>query len=158
MSTIPNEPTPGPGGHDPLDPNGHGETRHEPDLGRPTGGLDLPATPAVGPLAGVTAPRPPDPATTRLLETAPPAVGAPAAPAPVATRGDVAGRQGPRIRTTVFGLVMLAVAGTVLVAQLADIHVDGGAVALVVLVAAGLLLLVGGLAAAAKEARGGPGA
>jgi hypothetical protein len=69
-----------------------------------------------------------------------------------------AGRRQPRIRTVVFGLVMLAVAGTVLVGQIADISIDGGAVALVVLVLAGLALLAGGIAAAAKEARGGPGA
>jgi ABC-type uncharacterized transport system permease subunit len=64
----------------------------------------------------------------------------------------------PRIRTLVFGLVALAVAVTVLVAEIADVRVDGGAVLLAVLVVAGLALLGGGVAAAVKEARGGPGA
>jgi hypothetical protein len=58
----------------------------------------------------------------------------------------------------VFGFVMLAIAGTVLVAEVTGVRVDGGAVLLVVLVLAGLALLGGGVAAAAKEARGGPGA
>jgi hypothetical protein len=67
-------------------------------------------------------------------------------------------RRAPRIRTVVFGLVMLAVACTAVVAGTTDVRVDGGAVALVVLVLAGVALLGGGIAAAAKESRGGPGA
>jgi hypothetical protein len=123
-----------------------------------------PPTAEIGPLAGVTGPLPPDPAATSLLDPAPTTAFEPQGPAPAVTpSAGVPGaapahRRTPRIRTLVFGLVMLAVAGTVMVASVADVRVDGGAVFLVVLVAAGVALLGGGIAAAAKEARGGPGA
>jgi hypothetical protein len=113
----------------------------------------------VGPLAGVVGPLPPDPVTTSLLDPTP--TQAYPSHAPVAPAGPErpapAGRT-PRIRTLVFGLVMLVVAGTVLAATIADLRVDGGALVLGVLVLAGVALLAGGIAAAAKEARGGPGA
>lgn len=70
----------------------------------------------------------------------------------------VSERRTLRVRTVVFGLVMLAIAGTVLVGVLTNVAVDGGAVFLVLLVLAGIALLGGGLAAAVKEAKGGPGA
>lgn len=70
----------------------------------------------------------------------------------------VSERPGLRVRTVVFGLVLLAIAGTTLVGVLTDVSVDGGAVFLVLLVLAGIALLGGGLAAAVKEAKGGPGA
>ena len=70
----------------------------------------------------------------------------------------VSERRTLRVRTVVFGLVLLAIAGTTLVGVLTDVAVDGGAVFLVLLVLAGVALLGGGLAAAVKEARGGPGA
>lgn len=70
----------------------------------------------------------------------------------------VSERRTLRVRTVVFGLVMLAIAGTVLVGVLTNVAIDGGAVFLVLLVLAGIALLGGGLAAAVKEAKGGPGA
>ncbi|WP_088313297.1 hypothetical protein [Kineosporia sp. R_H_3] len=134
-----------------------------------TGGLDLPGSPAApaapaaptyGPIGGVTAPRPLDPESQRLLDARPTGYGDEAGVTAVLTPTTAApaGRRTPRVRTIVFALVLLAVAATVLVAAVTDVTVDGGAVLLVLLVAAGLALLGGGLAAAAKEARGGPGA
>lgn len=70
----------------------------------------------------------------------------------------VSERRTLRVRTVVFGLVLLAIAGTTLVGVLTSVSVDGGAVFLVLLVLAGIALLGGGLAAAVKEAKGGPGA
>lgn len=131
-----------------------------------------PGTPSaleLGPLAGVTPPRPPDPAQTALLtETA--STGATPTAVTTTLPGDLrtgatavttdapTGRRSPRIRTVVLGVVLLVVAATVLVSLLLDVTVDGGAVLLGVLLLAGVALLGGGLAAAAKEARGGPGA
>jgi hypothetical protein len=68
-----------------------------------------------------------------------------------------AGPRAIRFRTIVFGLAALAVAGVVLVATLADITVNGTAVALAVLIGAGALLLAAGVLAAVREANGGPG-
>lgn len=131
-----------------------------------TGGLDLPgsssapAAPTYGPLGGVTAPQPLDPESQRLLDARPAGYGDEAGATAVltTTAAAPAGRRAPRVRTIVFALVLLAVAATVVVAAVTDVTVDGGAVLLVLLVAAGLALLGGGLAAAVKEARGGPGA
>lgn len=134
-----------------------------------TTGPDTPRDPGtptaleLGPLAGVTPPRPADPAHAALLDdtgttattTLP---GDPRTGATAVTTAAPTGRRSPRIRTVVLGVVMLVVAATVLVSQLLDVTVDGGAVLLVVLLLAGVALLGGGLAAAAKEARGGPGA
>ena len=53
-------------------------------------------------------------------------------------------RRALRIRTVVFGLILLVIAGCVLVAQLTSAHLDPGAVALGLMVAAGLLLIAGG--------------
>lgn len=70
----------------------------------------------------------------------------------------VSERRTLRVRTVVFGAVMLVVAALTLVRVFTDVAVDGGAVFLVLLVLAGIALLGGGLAAAVKEAKGGPGA
>ena len=61
--------------------------------------------------------------------------------------------RGPRMRTLVLGLVLLAISGTTAVRLLTDIHVDNGVVALVLLLVAGALLLGGGVLGAAREAR-----
>jgi hypothetical protein len=66
--------------------------------------------------------------------------------------------RGIRVRTVVFGLVLLAISASVLVALLTTARVDATAVAFVVLIGAGAALLAGGVAAAVREARGGPGA
>jgi hypothetical protein len=66
-------------------------------------------------------------------------------------------RRGIRVRTVVFGLVLLAISASVLVTLLSTMRVDATAVTVVALIAAGTALLAGGLAAAVREARGGPG-
>jgi hypothetical protein len=48
-----------------------------------------------------------------------------------------------RLRTVVFGLVLLVIAGAVLVGQLTDITVDAGAVLLALMIGGGLLLIAG---------------
>jgi predicted phage tail protein len=71
--------------------------------------------------------------------------------------GDVPGgttrRPTPRVRTIVFGAVLLVVSVLSLVALLTDVHIDGAAVALGTLVAAGVALVAGGVASARREAR-----
>lgn len=52
-------------------------------------------------------------------------------------------RRGIRMRTVVFGLVLLAIAGSVLVAQLTDITIDAGAVFLALMIGCGVLLIAG---------------
>ena len=71
--------------------------------------------------------------------------------------GAVRPRRGIRVRTLVFGLVLLAISASVLVTLMSTVQVDATAVALVVLIGAGAALIAGGLAAAVREARGGPG-
>jgi hypothetical protein len=66
-------------------------------------------------------------------------------------------RRGVRMRTVVFGLVLLVVSVSVLVTLLTTARVDATAVTLVILIGAGAALVAGGLAAAVREARGGPG-
>ena len=66
-------------------------------------------------------------------------------------------RRGLRVRTVVFGLVLLAISLSVLVTLLTDVRVDATGVTFVVLIGAGAALVAGGLAAAVREARGGPG-
>jgi hypothetical protein len=61
--------------------------------------------------------------------------------------------RGPRMRTLVLGLVLLAISVTSAVRLLTDVHVDNGVVALVLLLVAGALLLGGGVLGAAREAR-----
>jgi hypothetical protein len=64
-------------------------------------------------------------------------------------------RRGMRARTVVFGLVMLAISGSVLVATLTTIQVQAGVVTLAVLLGAGGVLFAGGLSAAVREMRHG---
>jgi hypothetical protein len=52
-------------------------------------------------------------------------------------------RREVRMRTVVFGLVLLVIAGAVLVGQLTDISVDASAVVLAVMIGGGLLLIAG---------------
>jgi len=66
-------------------------------------------------------------------------------------------RRGVRMRTMVFGLVLLVISVSVLVTLLTTARVDATAVTLVILIGAGAALVAGGLAAAVREARGGPG-
>ena len=63
-----------------------------------------------------------------------------------------------RVRTVVFGLVMLTISVISLVALLTEVHVDSGVVGLGLLIGAGAALVAGGVAAAVREAKGGPGA
>jgi hypothetical protein len=103
--------------------------------------------------------------TPILSETTP--VSSQTAPIPSGRQGSTAGedsapnrrpRRGIRVRTVVFGLILLAISASVLVALLTTARVDATAVAFVVLIGAGAALLAGGVAAAVREARGGPGA
>lgn len=123
-----------------------------------------------GPLAGLAAPRPlerdpddtnSDRAGTGRTDPEASTVPLPSVPGSTAgssgTVGSTGARPPVRIRTVVFGLVLLAIAGVSLLAALTEVRVDGAGVLLVLLVGAGLALLGGGIAAAAKEARGGPG-
>lgn len=92
--------------------------------------------------------------TTRPVPT----LDEPAAPEPGATAVvpyEPAGpaRRGPRMRTLVFGLVLLAVSVTTSLRLLTDVHVDDGIVVLVLLLVAGALLLGGGVIGATREAR-----
>jgi hypothetical protein len=50
---------------------------------------------------------------------------------------------GLRVRTLVFGLILLAVSGSVLTAQLTSIRVDPGIVGLSLMLVAGVLLIAG---------------
>jgi uncharacterized membrane protein len=82
----------------------------------------------------------------------------PAAPEPGATAVEpwspaVPRSRGPRMRTLVLGLVLLAISGTTALRLLTDVRVDNGVVALVLLLVAGALLLGGGVLGAAREAR-----
>jgi hypothetical protein len=47
------------------------------------------------------------------------------------------------MRTVVFGLVLLVIAGTVLVGQLTDITVNASAVVLALMIGGGVLLIAG---------------
>ncbi|HET9656452.1 MAG TPA: hypothetical protein VFP72_13935 [Kineosporiaceae bacterium] len=106
-----------------------------------TGSVPAPATaPATG-TASVTGPAT-APATAAVTGSAP--------------TGKV--RRGIRVRTVVFGLILLAISTSTLITLLSSIRVDGTAVTVAVLIGAGALLVAGGLAAAVREARGGPGA
>ena len=89
------------------------------------------------PLPALHEPAAPEPGATAVV---------PYDPAPPATRG-------PRMRTLVFGLVLLTVSGTATVRLLTHVHVDYGVVLLVLLLVAGALLLAGGVLGAAREAR-----
>ena len=68
------------------------------------------------------------------------------------------GGRGVRVRTVVVGLVAMAVSASVLVGSLTQARLDSTVLTLIVLIGAGVALLAGGIAAAVREARGGPGA
>ena len=67
-------------------------------------------------------------------------------------------RRSPRVRTIVFGLVLLAISVFSLLALLADVRVDAGVLGLALLIGAGTALVAGGVTAAIREAKDGPGA
>jgi hypothetical protein len=58
-----------------------------------------------------------------------------------------------RVRTVVFGLVLLAISVTVGVSIVSDVRVDAAAVGLALFIGAGLALVGGGLASAVRETR-----
>lgn len=92
------------------------------------------------------------PPTLPVPATAPPAAGpAAGAPAPVPVVEPV--RRGVRVRTVVFGLVMLAVAVLSLLSVLTSVRLQGGVLALGILVGAGAALVLGGLTAAVRDVR-----
>ncbi len=62
-------------------------------------------------------------------------------------------RRGVRMRTVVFGLMLLAVAVTLTWATLANAVVDAASVAIALVIGAGVLLVAGGVAAAVREAQ-----
>ncbi len=80
----------------------------------------------------------------------------PMTPEPVTSKR--VGGRGIRVRTVVLGLIAMAVSASVLVGSLTRARLDGTLVTLVILIGAGAALLAGGIAAAVREARGGPGA
>ncbi len=89
------------------------------------------------PVPALDEPAAPEPGATAVV---------PYEPAPVAARG-------PRMRTLVLGLVLLAVSVTTAIRLFTHVHVDDGIVLLVLLLVAGALLLGGGVLGAAREAR-----
>lgn len=99
--------------------------------------------PAGGPTSGPTSGPGGDPVGAAAVATA---------DTPARTRRPV------RVRTVVFGLVLLAISVVSLVALLTDVRVDGGVVGVSLLIGAGIALVTGGVAAAVREAKGGPGA
>jgi hypothetical protein len=99
-------------------------------------------------------PSAPAPAPQAPTPTAPTATPAPSAVAVAADRPQRV-RRGVRIRTVVFGVVMLVISGASLVALLTPVHVDGGIIGLSLLIGAGAALLVGGLTAAVRDVRRG---
>ena len=67
-------------------------------------------------------------------------------------------RRGIRVRTLVFGVVMLVISIVTLITLTTAVRVDGAAIGLTLLLGAGAILVAGGAASAVREARGGPGA
>lgn len=67
------------------------------------------------------------------------------APGPLAAGEDhgVPGHRDVRMRTVVLGLVLLVIAGSVLLGQLAEVTVDAGGVLLALMIGGGLLLIAG---------------
>jgi hypothetical protein len=61
-----------------------------------------------------------------------------------------------RLRTVVFGLVLLAVAASTLAGSLTGARISPSLVAVAVLVGAGFVLVAGGLSAALRESAGRP--
>lgn len=64
-------------------------------------------------------------------------------PAPAVSGHPVDPPRSVRMRTVVFGLVLLVIAGAVLVGQLTDLTVDPGGVILALMIGGGLLLIAG---------------
>jgi hypothetical protein len=64
----------------------------------------------------------------------------------------------PRVRTVVLGLVMLSIGVASLISHVTGARVAGDVLALALMVGSGVALVAGGIAAAVKEAHGGPGA
>lgn len=62
---------------------------------------------------------------------------------------------GPRMRTIVFGLVMLAIGLVSLVTLVTQVEIDPGTVALALLIGAGALLVGAGARATLRDVRGG---
>jgi hypothetical protein len=90
--------------------------------------------------------------------SAAPTLPVPSAPAPETGQAPTAParvRRGVRIRTVVFGLVLLVISGASLVALLTSIRVDAGVVFLGLMIGAGAALLIGGVSAAVRDARQG---
>jgi hypothetical protein len=131
MSTPSTPDTPGPDDERPVERTlTLGEPTSEPTSG-PTG------EPTSEPTSDSTITPPPiEAATIPAATTQAPTIQAPTAPEPAAARGI-------RMRTVVFGLVLLAIAGSVLVAQLTEVSIDGGAVFLGLMISCGVLLIVG---------------
>ncbi|HEY6796551.1 MAG TPA: hypothetical protein VI248_17890, partial [Kineosporiaceae bacterium] len=112
-----------------------------------------------------TLPATPPPVTRPLASpgaapTPPAAAPTPAPPAgrdldPGAAPGQAAVRRGIRVRTIVFGLVMMVISAVSLVSLLTRVRVDAGIVVLGVLIGAGAALLIGGLTAAVRDVRHG---
>ena len=119
-----------------------------------TGHGDEPAMPAA-PATPVTTP----------VSAAPPETGAGTGPGSGSGTGTGTGssgqgdpgreRRGFRVRTVVFGLVMLAISVTSLVTLLTPVHLDAATVGLALLIGAGAALLLGGLSAAIRDVRRG---
>lgn len=95
----------------------------------------IPATSSLG--IGAGEPGAPEPGAHALV---------PYDPAPARSRG-------PRMRTLVLGLVLLALSVTTSIRLLTDVKVDDSVVLLVLLLVAGALLLGGGVLGAAREGR-----
>lgn len=144
------------------------DAKPEPDRDPPTaddlgpGSADVPGhAPADAP-GPVGAPSP-SPAPTQLLGTPTRAITPTLAdqgkPASGPDTADLADRRWPglRTRTLVFGLLLLAISGILLVALFGHHRIDGTVIPVVLLVGAGAGLLAGGIAATLREARGGPG-
>jgi hypothetical protein len=90
---------------------------------------------------GATAARFSEPATARFGEPeSVPEATTVLEPDPAA---NVIVRRGIRMRTVVFGLVLMAVAVSVLIGQLTDITVDAGVVVLALMIGCGVLLIAG---------------
>jgi uncharacterized membrane protein len=143
------------------------DTRAEPTADAPTAALpaDQPQTAALPAQHAATEQQiaePPTPLSTPEVDEVgyepEPYVAPSTTPFPAETTtpdADVTRPHGPRMRTVVLGLVLLAISGTGLLRMLTHVQIDDTLVLLTLLIVAGALLLAGGVASAAREARGG---
>jgi len=113
----------------------------------PSPTLPVPSTP---PTQSATVPPAASPSVT-----SPPAISVETAGGGCADGAGERHRRGVRIRTVVFGLVMLAISVAGLLDVLTSLRVDGAVIGLALLVGAGAALLLGGLAAALRDVRRG---